>query len=322
MPKKISITSFIVVLLLILNLQLFLDSKNKAMADNLKFDEQEATIRAIKSVAPAVVNIVLYDTTKNTSLDLSTGEKKISELQEQKGSGTGFIISADGLILTNKHVINSIQEKTGDFKVILNNGKEYFAQLIGKDPVNDLAVLKIFDKNLPYVKLGDSGNLELGTTVIAIGNALGKYQNTVTKGIVSGLGRYIVASDKNGNTESVVNVIQTDAEINVGNSGGPLINLNGELIGINVAIDQEGSSLGFAIPINDAKQVIKSVTEFGQILRPMIGVNYLMVTPELAKRYKLPRNSGAIIAKNESTGVAITPKSPAEMAGLIENDII
>ena len=293
-----------------------------AAADDLVLDDQEATIRAIKSTIPAVVSIIVYDENEITYIDLRTGQRTIQKQKAEKGSGTGFLISPDGLILTNKHVVNAVNDKTGEYRVILNNGKQYYAQLIGKDPLNDLAVLKIFDKDLPYVNLGDSDNLQIGTTVVAIGNALGRYQNSVTKGIISALGRSLVASDQAGNAEALDNVIQTDAEINFGNSGGPLVDLHGNVIGINVAIDQAGASIGFTIPINDARPVINSVKEIGRIVRASLGVRYIMITPELAQDKGLIRNSGALIINGESGEPAVLPNSPGAAAGLAAGDII
>ena len=295
----------------------------KVIADTLRLDDQEATIRAINKVMPAVVSIIIIDQQSSITINLSTGQKTETKSKVQKGSGTGFIISPDGLILTNKHVVGAANEKTADYRVILNSGKQYYAQLIGKDPINDLAVLKIFDKNLPFVQLGDSDKLQIGTTVVAIGNALGRYQNSATKGIISGLGRNIEASDQSGNlAETLDNVLQTDADINLGNSGGPLVDLAGNVIGINVAMDQTGSAIGFAIPINDAKPVIKSVREIGRIVRPRLGIRYHMLTPEIAGEYKLAKDSGAWISTNETGGPAVLPDSPAAKAGLIPGDIV
>lgn len=298
---------FILGLVFGLNFDFFKPSLSPIQADNLELVEQEASIRAINQVIPAVVNIIVDDSNK-----------------QEQGSGTGFIISPDGLILTNKHVIDVADEKTGEYRIILNSGKKYYAQFIGKDPINDLAILKIFDKNLPYVKLGSSDNLNLGTSVIAIGNALGRYQSSVTKGIVSGLGRNLTASNGSGKAENLNNVIQTDAEINLGNSGGPLINLAGEVVGINVAVDQSGSAIGFAIPIDDAKPVIKSVREIGRIIRPMLGVHYIMLTQEIAEAEKLLRNAGAYVLpqKNADDLPAIVKGSPADKAGIQAGDII
>ena len=291
-------------------------------ADDLRLDDQEATVRAINKVKPSVVSIIVYDRQAVKNVDLGTGAITSVDGRVKKGSGTGFLISADGLILTNKHVVSVAGEKTAEYRIILNSGKEYYAQLIGKDPVNDFAVLKIFDKNLPFVELGDSDKLTPGTTVIAIGNALGHYQNSVTKGIISGLGRSVEAGDQSsGQAEVLDNVIQTDAEINPGNSGGPLIDLNGKVVGVNTAIDQSGSSIGFAIPINDAKGVITSVRENGRIIRSQLGVRYIMLTQELAKDKSLLRNSGAWITAEEGES-AVVPGSAAEKAGLKEGDII
>lgn len=291
-------------------------------AVDLRLDDQEATIRSIKKVMPAVVSIVIFDKADVRALDPNTGEITIRNERVQKGSGTGVLITADGLILTNKHVVNAGNPKTAEYRIILSTGKEYYAQFIGQDPLNDLAVLKIFDKKLPFVELGDSSALQLGSTVIAIGNTLGRYQNSVTKGIISGIERSIEASDQDGNGEVLDNVLQTDAEINPGNSGGPLADLNGRIVGINVAIDQEGSSIGFAIPINDAKKVIQTVKESGRIIRPRLGVRYIMITPAIAEANKLSRDSGAWIYQDENTGVAVMPDSPAAKAGIQADDII
>ena len=300
----------------------FQSTVDKAVADNLRLDDQEATIRAINKIVPAVVSIIVYDQETIYILDLITGKQSEQTSKVEKGHGTGFLISADGLILTNKHIANAGKEGTAEYRIILNSGKQYYAQLIGKDPLNDFAILKIFDKNLPYVNLGDSDKLQLGSTVMAIGNTLGRYQNSVTKGIVSGIGRSLIASDQVGNAEALDNVLQTDAGINQGNSGGPLIDLLGNVVGINVAIDQGGSSIGFAIPINDARPVIKSVKEVGRIVRPRLGVRYIMLTPQIAQDNKLSQNSGAWIKKSQDGTPAILPGSPAEKGGVSEGDII
>jgi len=295
----------------------------KVIADTLRLDDQEATIRAIKKVMPAVVSIIIMDKQTTTVINLNTGEQTQKTDIVQKGSGTGFLISADGLILTNRHVAGAGNEKTAEYRIILNSGKQYYAQLIGKDPINDLAVLKIFDKNLPYVQLGDSDKLQIGSTVVAIGNTLGRYQNSATKGIVSGLGRSIEASDQSGSiNETLDNVIQTDAEINLGNSGGPLVDLEGNVIGVNVAIDQSGSSIGFAIPVNDAKPVIKTVREIGRIVRPRLGIRYHMLTPELAQQLKLAKDTGAWITVNNDGTSSVLEGSPADLAGLKPGDIV
>ena len=292
-----------------------------ATADDLVLDDQEATIRAIKKVIPAVVSIIVYDYDYVERFDVVSGEIEFEKKRQQKIKGTGFLVSADGYIFTNKHVVDAVKEDSGEYKIILNTGKEYFAQLIDKDNAKDLAVLKIFDKDLPYVELGDSDKLELGTSVIAIGNALGRYSNSVTKGIVSGLERSLTAANPNGGMEELTNVIQTDANINVGNSGGPLINLYGEVIGINVATEASGASIGFAIPVNDAKPAIRSILSSGLIVKPMLGVRYIMLTPDLARENNLGRDNGAWISGGEKE-VAVLENSAAFESGLRENDVI
>lgn len=294
----------------------------QATADDLRLDDQEATIRAIKKVIPAVVSIVVYDYQNILAIDPGSGKQITKKQKREIGSGTGFLISSGGLIITNKHVVNDAKEDTGEYRVILNSGKKYYAQLIGKDPIEDLAVLKIFDKNLPFVDLGNSDDLEQGTTVIAIGNSLGKYQNSVTKGIISGLGRNLVVNDGNGNSVSLDGIIQTDAEINHGNSGGPLVDLFGRVVGVNTAMDQGGTAIGFALPINNVKPVIRSVKNIGRIVRPMLGVLYVMLTPDNAAERGVERNSGALIISGENGEPAIMPNSPAMKAGLLEGDII
>ncbi len=318
--KIISITLVLAFGLAFLFEQFFVTSD--IVAENLQLDEQEAAIRAIAEVRPAVVNIIVYDEKDVLTIDVSTGLKNIKSKRVLRGRGTGFIINSDGYIITNKHVVDSASDK-GSFRIIMNNGKQYYAQLIAKDPLNDLAVLKIFDEDLPFVRLGDSNSLQIGTSVIAIGNALGLYQNSATKGIISGLGRSIVASEEsNGQLEALDNIIQTDAEINPGNSGGPLIDLYGRVIGINVAIDENGSAIGFAIPINDARPVINSIIESGRIIRPRLGLRYIMLSPEIAIDNNLNRTNGAWITAGDMGGEAIVKNGPADISGLLPGDII
>ncbi|MFH1744819.1 MAG: trypsin-like peptidase domain-containing protein [bacterium] len=300
----------------------FSQNEKQVVADNLEFNEQEATIRAIKKVSPAVVNIVVSETRDVVSVDLNTGESEIKKENSVIGNGTGFIFSSDGYIMTNKHVIETASNKKAEYKVVLNNNKEYLAQFVSKDFMSDLAVLKIFEKDLPFVELGDSDKLEIGSTVVAIGNVLGKYQNSATKGIVSGLKRDLNIYGGAGKSENLEDVIQTDAEINYGNSGGPLVNLNGQVVGINVAIDSAGTSVGFAIPVNDIKSAIRTVIEYGRIIRPMLGVRYIMLTPDLAAENNLSRQDGAWIVPQTEDLLSIVAGSPAEAAGFLPGDII
>ncbi|KKS93059.1 MAG: protease Do, partial [Parcubacteria group bacterium GW2011_GWE2_43_12] len=177
------------------------------------------------------------------------------------------------------------------------------------------ALVQIQDKNLPAVRLGDSDSVQIGQTVIAIGNALGEYRNTVTKGVISGIGRNVVAGDNRGSSEQLEGVFQTDAAINPGNSGGPLVNLQGEVIGINTAINSQGQLIGFAIPANEAKRMIDSYEKYGRIVRPYLGIRYVLVTPELAKANKLEVDYGALLIKGQTTtDLAVVPGSPADKA--------
>jgi len=303
----------------------------------IKVKEDSATIEAVNKVSPSVVSIVI---SKDISQYYnSTGQNIFpfddffefnfpfdqiappdSEGKQEIGGGTGFIISEDGLILTNKHVV---EDSEADYKVILNDGTEHEAQVLGTDLVNDIAVLKIEADNLPVVELGDSDSNQIGQTVIAIGYALGEYSNTVTRGVISGLGRNIVASSDYGADEELEGVIQTDAAINPGNSGGPLVNLDGQVIGINTAINREGQLIGFAIPINTAKNVIDSVLQYGKIIRPYLGIRYIPITDSLAEKNNLDVDYGVLIVRGQDQEeLAVVPGSPADKAGLEENDII
>ena len=309
--------------------------------------EESATIEAVKKVQPAVVSIVvtkelkqIYEELgypwspfgedpffkeffKGTPFEFRVPKYEVPEEGEKKeiGGGSGFITASDGLVLTNKHVVS---DKTADYTVVTQEGKKYPAKVKAVDPVIDIAFLKIEAKNLPTVELGDSDALQVGQTVIAIGNPLGQYPNTVTKGIVSGKGRAITAGGILGQApERLENVIQTDAAINPGNSGGPLINIDGQVVGINTAIDLQGQLIGFAIPINEVKESIDLVKAGKELKAAFLGVRYIMVTKGLAKANKLPVDYGALIVKGEKRGeLAVMPGSPADKAGLEENDII
>lgn len=240
------------------------------------------------------------------------------EKLKEVGSGSGFIISENGLILTNKHVV---LDQKASYTVFTNDGKKYEAQVLARDPFNDIAILKINANNLPVVQLGDSNELQLGQTAIAIGNALGEFRNTVSVGVISGLARTVTAGDRMGYTETIRNVIQTDAAINPGNSGGPLINLKGEVIGINTAIASGAENIGFAIPINQVKPVIESFKLKGKIERPFLGIRYIALNKEISDQRKLPIDYGVLVEGDEKNN-AVVPNSPAEKAGILEGDII
>lgn len=239
---------------------------------------------------------------------------------EAAAAGTGIIVTSDGYILTNKHVIDGASSIT----VVLDDGTTYEnVELSAVDPLNDVAFLKINDvSGLTPATLGDSKTINVGQQVMAIGNALGQYQNTVTVGVVSGLGRSVTASDGDGrNVETLTDMIQTDAAINSGNSGGPLVNAAGEVIGINTATSSSAENMGFAIPISSVKGMLAQLIEKGTAERSYIGVYTAEITPEVAKAHNLPVNSGAYIY-NSSAHSAIINNSPAAKAGLKDKDII
>lgn len=288
--------------------------------------EDSQTIDVVHETSDSVVSIII---TKDFSQYYSSSpfDDFLYQFNNQQngvqeiGGGSGFIIGEDGLIVTNKHVIS---DPDAEYTVVLNNRETYSAQVIAVDPLNDIAFVKIeTDVKLPVLTLGDSDTLQIGQTVITIGNALGEYRNTVTRGIVSGLARTVVAGDGQGMQETLENVIQTDAAINPGNSGGPLLNLSGQVIGVNTAINLEGQLIGFAIPINQVREAIDSVKENGRVIRPMLGVRYVSVTKDIAEQNDLPVEYGALLVSGSSKNQpAVIKDSSADRAGLVEDDII
>lgn len=237
--------------------------------------------------------------------------------KQEVSAGTGFIVSADGLILTNKHVV---ADTAADYTVFLNDGTKISAKVLARDPVQDLAVVKIEKTGLTPLPLGSSADLAIGQTAIIIGNALGEFSNTVSVGIVSGLHRSITASG-GGSSEELQELIQTDAAINPGNSGGPMLDLQGNAIGISVAMAQGAENIGFAIPIDKAKRDIESVKATGRIIYPFLGVRYVMVTKDIQAQEKLPVDYGALVS-GDANDPAVTAGSPAGKAGVKSGDII
>jgi serine protease Do len=273
---------------------------------------EDATIESVaEKVAPSVVSI--------TTMTKNSRSWYYSDDYYSSGAGTGMIVSADGYILTNKHVVSGANK----FSVVMANGETYDdVGVVGEDPLNDVAFLKINGvSDLPAVTLGDSKTIAVGQPVLAIGNALGLYQSTITSGIISGKGRTLTASLSDGTgTETLSDMLQTDASINPGNSGGPLVNAAGQVIGINTAVSAEAQGIGFAIPIGAVKGMLKNLLATGKLERAVLGVRYLSITPEVAKEYKLPVKSGAYIRLEG--GSAVVSGSPAEKAGLKNEDII
>lgn len=285
----------------------FLSSGNDGNSANF-------TEGSIADIADKVSKSVVSIVTSTQATDF------FGQNHESSAAGTGIIVTSDGYILTNKHVINGASRVS----VILDDGTTYEdVEVVATDPLNDVAFLKIKDvSDLAQATLGDSKTINVGQQVIAIGNALGEYQNTVTAGIISGTGRSVTASDGSGrNAETLSDMIQTDAAINSGNSGGPLVNAAGEVIGINTATSTSAENMGFAIPISSAKGMLKQLIETGKAERTYLGVYSVEITPEAAKAYNLPVNSGAYVY-SPSAYTAVSKDSPAAKAGIKDKDII
>jgi len=275
--------------------------------------EGEVIADISQRVGPSVVSIITQQTSAEASLYFG------QQSRSSQAAGTGFMIDDNGLILTNKHVVPA---ETNAVTVITADGTRYEeVEIIGRDPLNDLAILKVKQpKNFKAIPLADSGNVRTGQKVIAIGNALGQFQNTVTSGIISGQGRPVQAGTKEGGaSELLTNLFQTDAAINSGNSGGPLLNFNGEVIGVNTAVAADAENVGFSIPINEAKSIIASVQQTGKLQRPYIGVQYVLLTPDIAKQLNLSVSTGAYVQKEPGSVIS---GSPADKAGVEPGDVI
>jgi serine protease Do len=291
----------------------FFASSIPADRKQLVVQENSAVIDVAKKVSPSVVSI--------TSKAVTRGF--FGNLQQTQGAGTGMIVTSDGLILTNRHVVD---DATANYTVITNDGKSYPAKVVSRDTVNDVAFVRITASGLPAVQLADSGAVQVGQRVVAIGNALGQFQNTVTDGIISGLARGVTAGDSSGmsnSSEELQNLLQTDAAINPGNSGGPLVNLDGQVVGINTAVAGQGAqNIGFAIPINEAKPLIASVKSSGRIVRPYLGVRYVALDKQTAVANDLTITAGAWVQAADDQTPGVVSGSPAEKAGVKEGDII
>src|SRR3989338_4240974 len=233
----------------------------------------------------------------------------------QVSAGSGFFISKDGLILTNKHVVDDI---AAEYTVVTSGGKKLPAKVLARDSLNDIVVLKVEGTNYPFVTLGDSDSVRMGQTAIIIGNTSGEFKNSVSVGIISGFSRLLPVSG----SEDSNSTIQTDVTVNLRNSGGPLLNLKGEVVGLNAVITEDIKNVGFAIPINQIKQSINSVKNTGKITYPFLGVRYVTITPEIKEQNKLAVDYGALVIKGTFAEPAVSAGSPAEKAGIAENDII
>jgi S1-C subfamily serine protease len=284
---------------------------SRTLTERVVVEESSAVIDASKKVNPAVVTIT--STGKAVRDPFGFGVTQ----QAPTSSGSGFIVTSDGLVATNKHVVDGGE----NFRVTTTEGKTYDGKVVGIDPVTDLALVKIEARGLPVADLGDSDKIQVGQWVIAIGNALGELQNTVTVGVISAKERKAQPTDGQGNTESLDGLFQTDAAINPGNSGGPLLNLKGQVIGINTAVAATAQNIGFAIPINELKKSLESYRANGKIVRPYIGVRYQSLTSVLAKTLELSVEEGALVTASGNLP-AIVKDSPADKAGLKDGDII
>lgn len=337
----------------------------KSSIDERHYIEESDSITAIEKVVPAVISIVatkdlqVFQQSPNPfsndpffrqffgqqipQQNPQQNQAQPETKRQQVSGGTGFIVSADGLAVTNKHVVT---DTAADYTAVTREGKKYDVEIISRDPVNDVAVVQLHEivkdedtkrktgdkknfgdkpSNMIVVRLGDSAKLKVGQKVLAIGNARGEYENSVTAGIVSATGRQIEASDKSGGgQETLTGLIQTDAAINFGNSGGPLINADGEVIGINTAVDTSATGVGFALPINQVKPALESVKKFGKIVRPVLGVSHEILTKERAAELKIKDiDYGALIIGDRSKKeFGVVDGSPAEKAGLKLDDII
>jgi len=298
--------------------------------------EKSAIIATIKKVMPAVVSIVVSKNLQELEKELAKELPRLgpefhipeenidSQGMVKIGGGSGFIVDKEGVVITNRHVVS---DPEAEYTVIADNNEKFKAEILGRDSVNDVAVLKIKPPagGLTTVALGDSTNIELGQTVIAIGNALGLFKNTVSSGIVSGLSRSISAQAEPHSVQELRGLVQTDAAINPGNSGGPLIDVKGKAIGINTAMVFFAENIGFALPINNAKKDLADLKQYGRLRLPFLGIRYVLLDKEVQERFKLSIDHGAlVIAEKNPRGQAgaVVLGSTAHQAGIQEGDII
>lgn len=295
--------------------------------------EKSPVVAIAKKVCPAVINIVI-------SKDMPTLEgfytmpfggqeyivpkfDKHSKHKVKIGGGSGFIVSPDGVVLTNAHVV---ADPKAEYTAILDHDEnsKIPIKVLARDQIHDIAILKIEnEKQFPFIELGDSSQLELGEDVMAVGYALGEFRNTVSTGVVSGLSRFIQAqTGYERHVERLRGLIQTDAAINPGNSGGPLVDMAGKVVGISTAVVFGAQNIGFAIPINNARADLKELKEFGHIRQPFFGVRYIIIDEMVQKQNKLPVGYGAMIIRETLGEHAVVPGSSAAKAGLKEFDII
>lgn len=291
---------------------------NSRVVEQRILTEESAVTEVAERVSPAVVTVT-YKREKPVLQEyfldpfgMFRGSRPSGEVDiEQVDIGSGFVVDKTGLVVTNKHVVSMGQ--ASDYKVVLKDESEHQVEKIWRDPVNDLAILKVSSGEFSAIEMGDSDKLKVGNFVVAIGTALGEFRHTVTTGVISGLGRGITAGNGFSGAEKLDNVIQTDAAINPGNSGGPLLNTAGQVIGVNVAVSQAANNIGFAIPINVVKDSLKNFNETGQFERPFFGVRYQLISKEQGILNNVPAGAYVVEVVNDST---------AALAGIVKGDII
>lgn len=297
------------------------------------FRNYSPIVEIAKKVCPAVITVVVSKDLpkvddfysfpyggKEFIMPLPDKDGKNHTEKTQIGGGSGFVISRDGYVITSNHVV---ADTTADYTVIIDPKHKYPAKVLSRNQINDTAILKIEGKNLPYIELADSDKIRLGEEVVAIGNPLGEFHDTLSAGIVSGLSRYITAfGGADHQMQNLRGLIQTDAAINPGNSGGPLVNMDGRVIGINTAMIMGAQNIGFAIPINYAKKDLAEVKKYGKIVMPFLGVKYVLLNKEMAKANKLPVENGALVVRELLGEDPVIKGSSADKAGIKEFDII
>ena len=298
------------------------------------FTQESHVVNLVEKTNPAVVSVVVSKNVpvveqyySNPFGDLWGNGFSIPQYRQngteekEVGAGSGFIVSSDGLVVTNRHVVS---DTDASYTLYANDGKKYDVEVVARDSYLDIAILKIKGGGtFPYLEFGNSNTLKLGQSVVAIGNALGQFRNSVSLGVVSGLSRSVVAGDGQGNSETLEKVIQTDAAINPGNSGGPLLDIDGKVIGVNVAVASGSENIGFALPGNAVKSAVDSVKNTGKITRPYLGVRYLDIDKDFQNKNNIPVDYGVIVVRGQTpSDLAVLPGSPADKAGIKENDII
>lgn len=299
--------------------------KKQPSSSNSVSSAEDGNSSSSSSIGSSTVEAVASKLSSSVVSIVGTAQSRSSFFYSKDEStstaGTGVIVTHDGYILTNKHVI----EDATNIQVILSDGTVYKdVEVAAKDPLNDLAYLKIKGvSDLKPAELGDSKTLKIGQGVVAIGNALGQYQGTVTSGIISGVNRTVTASSgrSSSRTEILNDMIQTDAAINSGNSGGPLVNAKGQVIGINTAVASDANGIGFAIPISAAKGMLKSLISSGKASRSVLGIKYISINPALAKENNLSEKYGAWI-RDRRSDQSVQPGGAADKAGVKDGDII